>query len=100
MRALCSRLAIDDVTCKGDTLVMRFSIAADIDLVRVLMAVRKHPELSVQGGNPPNMFYTLRRKSPEELLQNAVKVMKNVIADYEALAAEAAADSSEDKHEA
>ena len=100
LRALCSKLAIDYVSCKGDALVMRFSIAADIDLVRVLMAVRKHPELAVQGGNPPNLVYTQRRKTPEELLQSAVKVMQSVVSDYEALAAEVAAESSEDKHEA
>ncbi|MGN0802359.1 MAG: transcription-repair coupling factor, partial [Candidatus Faecivicinus sp.] len=85
LRALCSRLAIDYVTCKGDALVMRFSISADIDLVRVLTAVKQHPELKVQGGNPPTLVYSARKKTPEELLQSAVKLMQAVVADFEAL---------------
>jgi len=54
----------------------------------VLMAVKQHPELNVQGGNPPSLVYTLKRKTQEELLQSAVKVMQSVISDYEALAAD------------
>ena len=85
LRALCSRLAIDYVTSKGDALVMRFSISADIDLVRVLTAVKQHPELKVQGGNPPMLVYSARKKTPEELLKSAVKLMQAVVADFEAL---------------
>ena len=42
LKALCSRLAIDYVTCKGASLVMRFSISAEIDFVSVLTAVKRH----------------------------------------------------------
>jgi len=97
LRALCSRLAIDYVTCKGDALVMRFSISADIDLVRVLMAVKRHPEIKVQGGNPPTLVYTAFRKTQEEILQNAVKLMQGVVADYEALAEEEDEPSGEEQ---
>ena len=97
LRALCARMGIDYVTCKGDALMMRFSIAADIDLVRVLTAVKQHPELTVQGGNPPTLVYTRRRAAPEELLGNAVKVMRGVVADFDALAS--AGESTEESHE-
>ncbi len=97
LRALCSRLAIDYVTCKGDAMVMRFSISADIDLVRVLMAVKQHPEIKVQGGNPPTLVYSAFRISQEELLRRSVKLMQEVVKDYEALAAEEDASSEEDK---
>ena len=97
LRALCSRLAIDYVTCKGDALVMRFSISADIDLVRVLMAVKQHPEIKVQGGNPPTLVYSAFRKTQEELLQNAVSLMQAVVEDYEALAEEEDKPSGEEQ---
>jgi transcription-repair coupling factor (superfamily II helicase) len=85
LRALCSRLAIDYVTYKKDALVMRFSISADINLMHVLMAVRKHPEIKVQGGNPPTLVYSAFRKTQEEILQSAVKLMQEVVEDFEAL---------------
>ena len=90
-------MGIDYVTCNGDALMMRFSIAADIDLVRVLTAVKQHPELTVQGGNPPTLVYTRRRAAPEELLGNAVKVMRGVVADFDALAP--AGEATEESHE-
>lgn len=85
LRSLCSRLGIDYVQCKGDSLMMRFSLGADMDLMNVLMAVRNHEEIVVQGGNPPTLVYTLKRKTPEELLNSAVKVMQAVVTDFEAL---------------
>ncbi|MBQ9950757.1 MAG: transcription-repair coupling factor [Clostridia bacterium] len=85
LRALCSRLAIDYVTYKKDALLMRFSISADINLMHVLMAVRKHPEIKVQGGNPPTLVYSAFRKTQEEILQSAVKLMQDVVEDFEAL---------------
>lgn len=99
LRSLCSRVAIDYVTCKGDSLVMRFAISADIDLVRVLKAVREQSEqftksgstfekLVVQGGNPPQLVYTKFRSTPEQLLESAVGVMQKVLSGYEALAGE------------
>ena len=49
LRALCARMGVDYVTCKGDALMMRFSIAADIDLVRVLTAVKRTPSSSCRA---------------------------------------------------
>ncbi len=64
--------------------MMRFSISADIDLVRVLEAIRKYPDdLHMLGGNPPTLVYTKKNAAPEELLWGAVDVMQKVIADFE-----------------
>ena len=84
LKALCSRLGIDYVTGKGDELHMRFSMSADIDLMRVLTALRDFPQyLTVRGGNPPSIVYYERHKAPEELLRGCVKVMEQVVAKYE-----------------
>ena len=98
LRALCARMGVDYVTGKGGALAMRFSISADIDLVRVLTAVKRHPEIVVQGGNPPTLLYAKRGATPEELLGGAVKLMRGVVADYDALAPANA--PSEESHEA
>ena len=80
-------LGIDYVTLKGDELHMRFAMAADIDLIRVLTAVKEHPAvLTVRGGNPPAIVYYERHKEPETLLRGCVKVMEQVVERFEALA--------------
>ena len=85
LKNLCSQLAIDLVTEKNSQLNMRFSLAADIDLIRVLVAVKKFPNcLKVQGGNPPTLVYFERNKSAEELLKGAVKVMEQVVQEFAA----------------
>ena len=85
LKALCSRLGIDYVTCRADELIMRFSMAADIDLLRVLEAVRDFPQyLRVKGGNPPELIYYERHKDAETLLRGAVKVMEGVAERFEA----------------
>ena len=78
LRAVCSSLAIDYVTQKGNTLSMRFSISADIDMLRVLTAVRQHPEITVLGCNPPILRFTGKSDAPEALLQEAIDVMRKV----------------------
>ena len=63
---------------------MRFSMSADIDLLRVLTAVRDFPQyLIVRGGNPPTIVYYERHKDPEVLLRDCVKLMEQVIVKYE-----------------
>ena len=85
LKALCSRLGIDYVTGRGDELLMRFCMSAEIDLMRVLAAVRNQARyLRVQGGNPPTLVYYERHKTAEELLRGAVKVMEQVISDFDA----------------
>ena len=78
LRSTCSSLAIDHVSQKENALLLRFSISADIDLVRVLMAVRNHPEIQVLGGNPPILRLSGKTASTEALLQEAVSVMREV----------------------
>lgn len=93
LKACCSRLGIDYVTLKGDELHMRFAMAAEIDLVRVLTAVRAFPQyLTVRGGNPPAIVYYERHKDAEALLRGAVKVMEQVVQRFEAFDNEEARD--------
>ena len=85
LKALCGRLGIDYVTVRGDELTMRFSMLADIDLIRVLTAVKSFGQyLRVKGGNPPELIYCERRKDAETLLHGAVKVMEQVVDAFEA----------------
>ncbi len=85
LKAYCSRLGIDYVALKGDELHMRFAMAAEIDLIRVLTAVRAFPQvLTVRGGNPPAIIYFERHRDAETLLRGAVKVMEEVVARFEA----------------
>jgi len=89
LKACCGKLGIDYVTLRGDELHMRFAMAANIDLIRVLTAVREFPQyLTVRGGNPPSIVYYERRKEPEVLLRGCVKVMTQVVERFEAAGAE------------
>ena len=83
LKALCSQLGIDYVTVRNGDLMMRFSISADVDLVRVLKAIKKYPEcLRMQGGNPPTLVYFKANASAEELMRGAVDVMRRAVQDY------------------
>ncbi len=85
LKALCARIGVDYVTMRGDELMMRFSMAADIDLVRVLTAVRDFPQyIRVKPINPPELYYYERHKDAEALLKGAVKVMEQVVERFEA----------------
>ena len=84
LKALCAKLGIDYVTCRSDELVMRFSIDADIDPVRVLEAVRGFPKtLRVRPGNPFELRYYERHQDAETLLRGAVKAMEGVVERFE-----------------
>lgn len=84
MKNLCGRLGIDMVSLRGDQIQMRFSIAADIDLMRVLMAAKKHEaHLRLMGGNPPTLVYFDKKNTPAEaLLSGAVDVLSAVVKDF------------------
>ena len=83
LKSLCSQLGIDYVTVRNGDLMMRFSISADVDLVRVLKAIKKYPEcLRMQGGNPPTLIYFKANASAEELMRGAVDVMQRAVQDY------------------
>ena len=90
LKSYCARLGIDFVTLKGDELHMRFSMAADIDLLRVLEAVRAFPRyIRVLGNQPMIIAYFEAGKDPETLLRGAVKVMAQVVERFEAYEEEA-----------
>ncbi|MBQ3425018.1 MAG: transcription-repair coupling factor [Clostridia bacterium] len=79
LKALCGRIGIDYATVRGGELVMRFSMAADIDLIEVLKAARNFPKaLRVRGGNPPELVYSEGQKEPEALVQGCVRVMEKL----------------------
>ncbi|MGI6238872.1 MAG: transcription-repair coupling factor [Christensenellales bacterium] len=84
MKNLCARLGIDLVSAKGDQIHMRFSIAADIELMKILMAAKKHEaNLRLLGGNPPTLVYFDKKgMAAEDLLKGAVEVVGAVVADY------------------
>ncbi len=83
LKALCAQIGVDYVTVKNDELWMRFSISADIDLVRVLTAIRRYPDcLRMQGGNPPTLVYFRRGQAAEELLRGAVERMQKVVSEF------------------
>jgi len=85
LKALCARMGIDYVTMRGDELMMRFSMAADIDPVRTISALKGFPRyLRLKPINPMEVYYYERGKEPEELLRGAVKVMEQVVARFEA----------------
>jgi transcription-repair coupling factor (superfamily II helicase) len=55
LKALCGRLGIDYVTMRGDELMLRFSMAADIDLMKVLAAVKAFPPTKAGMPKSPSM---------------------------------------------
>ena len=85
LKALCSRLGIDNVSMKGGEMVLRFSIAAQLNPMKLLMAVKPHEaRLRLVGTNPPALrFFDVRRKTAEELLPEAVRVMEDILARME-----------------
>lgn len=85
LKSLCSKLGIDYVFTRGNEIHMRFSIAADIDLVSVLQATKQYPDkLKMLGGNPPTLVYFSIYKSisPEDMLSGAVQTMRKVVEEY------------------
>ena len=85
LKALCSNLGIDNVSMKGGEMVLRFSIAAQLNPMQLLMAVKPHEaRLRLVGTNPPALrFFDVRRKTAEELLPEAVRVMEDILARME-----------------
>ena len=84
LKALCARLGIDYVTMRGDELVLRFCMNADIDLMRVLAAVKGFPKvLRVKPVNPPELYFYERGKDVEALVRDCVKTMEKVVEAFE-----------------
>ena len=85
LKALCAQLGIDYVTWRGGELMLRFSMSADIDLMRVLAAVKAFPQVfRIKPINPPELYFYERGKELEKLLPDAVRTMERVVAAFEA----------------
>lgn len=80
LKSLCGRLGIDMVSGRGDALVMRFSMLADLDIVTLLKALEPYKGcLRFTPSNPPTITYTEAGKKQEQLLKGAVEVMQRVV---------------------
>ena len=82
LKALCSQLGIDHVSMKGGEMVLRFSIAAQLNAMKLLAAVKPHEgKLRLVGTNPPSLrLFDAKRRTAEELLPEAVRVMEDILA--------------------
>ena len=100
LKALCSQLGIDNVSMKGGEMVLRFSIAAQLDALKLLAAVKPHEaRLRLVGTNPPALrLFDPARKTAEELLPEAVRVMEDIVGSM-AAEAEQPAEEGEDAKE-
>ena len=70
---------------KGGGMVLRCSSAARLDPMKLLAAVKPHEaRLRLVGTNPPSLhFFDARRRTAEELLPEAVRVMEDILARME-----------------
>ena len=80
LKSLCGRLGIDMVSGRGNALVMRFSMLADLDIVTLLKALEPYKScLRFTPSNPPTITYAEPGKKQEQLLKGAVEVMQRVV---------------------
>ena len=84
LRAVCSRFGMDSVLYRQNGVYMRFSLAADVDLVRILKAVKGVPELRVLGGNPPAIQCDCVNGTREKALKKALRAMAQASRAYDA----------------
>ena len=85
LKALCSNLGIDNVSMKGGEMVLRFSIAARLDPMKTAHG-RQAPRGEIAAGGTRDLvlrFFDVRRKTAEELLPEAVRVMEDILARME-----------------
>ena len=67
LKSLCGRLGIDMVSGRGDALVMRFSMLADLDIVTLLKALEPYKScLRFTPSNPPTITYAEPGKKQEQ----------------------------------
>lgn len=82
LKSLAEKIGIDLIQSKGDALVMRFSMMADIDIMKLISAMEKHKKcMRLMPGNPPSISYFEINKKNEELLKGAVEVMTEIVKD-------------------
>ena len=84
LKSLCQRVGIDSVTSRGGALVMRFSLAADLDVMRLIAALKPYEKyVKLSAGKESAITYSDGKKTIEELLRGAVVMMEKVVADME-----------------
>lgn len=82
LKSLAGKIGIDLIQSKGDTLQMRFSMMADIDIMKLISAMEKHKKfMRLIPGNPPSINYFEINKKNEELFKGAVEVMNEIVKD-------------------
>ena len=80
LKNLCQRMGIDLVTARGGGIVMRFSPAADVDVMKLVEALRPYEKLvRLQAGKESALVYQDGRKPVEDQLPGAVQMMEKVV---------------------
>jgi len=80
LKSLSTKIGIDMVSGKGDQLVFRFSMMADIDIMSLINAIEPYKKcFRLLPGNPPSLSYFEYGKKQEELIKGAVEVMEKVV---------------------
>jgi len=79
LKNLCQRLGIDLVTQKAGALHMRFSPAAEVDVMKLIAALRPFEKaVRLQAGRESAILYQDGKKNVEEQLPGAVLMMEKV----------------------
>ncbi len=79
LKNLCQRLGIDLVTGRAGALVMRFSPAADVDVVKLVEALKPYEKfVRLQAGRESALVYQDGKKATEEALPGAVRMMEKI----------------------
>ncbi len=80
LKSLCQKIGIDSVTQRANQLALRFSPAADLDVMRLIDALKpfeKHVRLS--AGKESALLYSDAKRTPEDLVRGAVQMMERVV---------------------
>jgi len=80
LKNLCQRMGIDLVTGRAGALVMRFSPSADVDVMRLVEALKPFEKLvRLQAGRESALVYQDGKKPIEDQLSGAVQMMEKVV---------------------
>jgi transcription-repair coupling factor (superfamily II helicase) len=79
MKNLCQRLGIDLVSAKAGALILRFSQAAQVDVVKLVAALRPFEKtLRLQAGRESAIVYQDGKKPLEDQLSGAVLMLEEI----------------------
>ena len=80
LKNLCQRLGIDLVSGRAGALIMRFSPAADVDVMRLVEALKPFEKVvRLQAGKESALVYQDGKKAVEDQLSGAVQMMEKVV---------------------